>query len=659
MASDKPASILPSQDTAAQVMSDDTAGLLTRKAVLLPERTIYHLSVFLNSIGIVTIVIMMLVTVADVIMRKFFNSPLNGSLEITEYMMAIVVGFALAYTGVKKGHIVVDVLLAKLRPRTQAVINSITYILSLIAFAIITWRTAVYAGNMYANGTYSSVLTIPNFPFIYIVSVGSGIFCLVLIYNLYEYLTKVIQGSPWKIWFGLIVLILAIVALFTLPIFEGGLRGHISASLAGLLSIVILIILLFAGMPIGATMAFLALLGLAYIAGLNPALNSMGSSPYRTAASYDLSVLPLFVLMGAFCFYSGLSRDLFNSAYRWIGHLPGGLAIATIGACAGFAAVCGSSVATVATIGMVALPEMKKYNYDPSLATGCIAVGGGLGILIPPSVVMVIYAILTEQSIGKLFLAGFIPGILQAILYMVTIYILCRRNPRLGHPGESSSYRERFASLKGVWGVLLLFLVVIGGIYFGVLTPTEAAGVGAFGAFLFALGRRKLNWKNFKASLFETTETTAMAFIILIGAIILGYFFALTRLPNTLSDFIAGLPLNRYIIIALIILLYYVLGTIISSMAMVVLTVPIFFPVITALGFDPIWFGIIIVAVVEVGQITPPVGINVFVVQGVAKDVPMYTIFKGIVPFVVADTVFIILITAVPQIALFLPGMMK
>ncbi len=642
-----------------KLMSDDTAGIAAKKATLLPEKVIYYLSLSVNSIGVTILVIMMLLTMADVIMRYFFNQPISGSLEISQFMMAIIVGFALAYTGVKNGHIRVDVVLAKLSPRAQAVINSITYILSLGTFIIITWRTAWYANLLHTGLGASSVLGIPLYPFVYIVAIGSGIYCLVLLYDLYEYLTSVIRGARWWIWSALLALIVVVVALFSVPVFSEGLKGLVSPSSAGLIVVGLLVVLLFAGMPIGATMAFLAFLGLAYVTSSNAALSTMGSSPYRTAASYDLIVVPLFVLMGAFCFYSGLSKDLYNAAYRWIGHLPGGLAIATIGACTGFAAVCGSSVATVATIGMVALPEMKKYKYDAGLAAGCIAVGGGLGILIPPSVILVIYGILTEQSIGKLFLAGFLPGLLQAILYAGTIYILCKRNPALGQPGPRFNVKDKMASLRGTWGVLVLFLVVIGGIYLGILTPTEAAGVGAFGAFLFALGRRKVTWKNFRRSLIETSETTAMCFAILIGALILGYFLALTRLPFTLSAFIAELALNPYIVMSSIILLYFLLGTIMSSMAMIVLTVPIFFPVVTALGFDPIWFGIIIVTVNEVGAITPPVGINVFVIQGVAKNIPMYTIFRGIVPFLYADVVFVILITVFPQIVLLLPNMMK
>jgi tripartite ATP-independent transporter DctM subunit len=311
-------------------------------------------------------------------------------------------------------------------------------------------------------------------------------------------------------------------------------------------------------------------------------------------------------------------------------------------------------------MGTVALPEMRRYKYDARLATGCIAAGGCLGILIPPSIPMVIYCILTQQSIGALFLAGFLPGIMQAIFYMVTIYILCKRDPHMGTPStESVSFTEKLASLKDTWGVLALFLLVIGGIYMGVFTPTEAAGVGAFGAFLFALGRRRLNWKNFTASLIDTGKTTAMAFFILIGTMFLGYFLAVSRLPFELASFIAGLEMNRYIILGGIILFYIFLGTFMPDIVIIMLTVPIIFPVIVALGFDPIWFGIIIVTMCEMGQITPPVAINVYILAGIAKDIPMSTIFQGLVPFLIADIFHVALLVAFPQIALFIPGMMK
>jgi tripartite ATP-independent transporter DctM subunit len=427
----------------------------------------------------------------------------------------------------------------------------------------------------------------------------------------------------------------------------------------GYISIAFLILFLFSGIPIGIVMGLIGFLGMAYIGGWGAALGLVGNVPYTTFASYDLSVVPLFILMGSFCFYAGISKDLYDTVHSWLGQLRGGLAMATVAACAGFAAVSGSSLATAATMGTVALPEMKRYKYDPALATGCVAAGGTIGILIPPSIGLVIYGVITEQSIGKLFLAGFIPGVLEALFYMATIYILCKLNPLMGPPGPRTSFKHKILALRGTWMVLLLFVLVIGGLYFGVFSPSEAAGVGACGAFIFALLRRRLNWLNFKDSLLETIVTAAMIFVIILGAMILGYFLAVTRLPFELANLISGLALNRYIILVIILLFYILLGCIMDSLAIILLTVPIFFPLILALGFDPIWFGIIIVRVTEIGLITPPVGLNVYIIKGVAKDVPMYTIFRGIVPFLMADICHVVLLVAVPQLALFLPGFMK
>jgi C4-dicarboxylate transporter DctM subunit len=426
----------------------------------------------------------------------------------------------------------------------------------------------------------------------------------------------------------------------------------------GFIGIGILFIFLFLGMPIGIAMGMVGFAGFAFLRGLDSALGVLTTVPYRTFASYDFSVVPLFILMGAFCFHAGLSKDLYNTVYRWLGHFRGGLALATVGACAGFAAVSGSSTATAATMGVVALPEMKRYGYDPALATGSVAAGGTIGILIPPSVGLIVYGIIAEQSIGRLFLAGFIPGVLEAVFYLITIFIICKLNPRLGPPGPISSWRERIVSLKNTWVILLLFILVLGGIYFGIFTPTEAAGVGAFGAFLSALLRGKLDRKAIQESLFETLRNTAMILIIVLGALILGYFLAISRVPFTIADTIVGLEINRYIMLIFILVFLLFLGTVIDAPAMILLITPIFYPVAEKLGFDPIWFGIIIVRMCEMALISPPVGLNVFVIKGVAPDVPMYTIFRGIVPFLMADVCHIALLIAVPQLSLFLPSLM-
>jgi C4-dicarboxylate transporter DctM subunit len=426
----------------------------------------------------------------------------------------------------------------------------------------------------------------------------------------------------------------------------------------GIVGIGILLILLFSGMHIGVGMGLVGFLGFAYLIGIGPALGLLKTVPYSTFSQFDLSVIPLFVLMGTFAFNAGLSADLYKTVYKWLGHMRGGLAMATVGACACFAAICGSSLATAATLGAVALPEMKNYKYDPALATGCIAAGGTIGILIPPSVILVIYGIITELSIGKLFLAGFIPGILEALFYMTTISILTRINPSLGPRGPKTDLREKIGAVGQTWEVFFLFLLVIGGIYFGLFTPSEAAGVGAFGAFFFGLLRRKLNWRNFKESFVDTIKTTGMIFFIILGAMLLGYFLSVARLPSELANFVAGLPVNRYAILVCILFLLLLLGCVMDSMAIVLLTVPIFFPLIVRLEFDPIWFGILVTRMTEIGLITPPVGLNVYIIKGIS-DVSMETIFRGITPFLIADLCEVALLIALPQLSLFLPSLMK
>jgi len=427
----------------------------------------------------------------------------------------------------------------------------------------------------------------------------------------------------------------------------------------GIIGLSVLLILLFSGIPIGFGMGLIGFLGFCYLVGIGPGLGLLKTVPYSTFASQSLSVIPLFVLMGTFAFSAGLSKDLYNAAYKWLGHFRGGLAMATVGACALFASISGSSLATAATMGTVALPEMKKYKYDPALATGAVAAGGSMGILIPPSVILIIYGIITEQSIGKLFLAGFIPGVLEGVSYMIVISILTKFKPELGPRGPKTNNSEKLRAISSTWEVAALFVLVIGGIYVGIFTAGEAAGIGAFGAFFFGLIKKRLNWKTFKSSLFSSVKTTAMIFTIILGAMFLGYFLTVSRIPTELATYIGNLHINRYLILIFILLTFMALGCVIETMAIILLTVPIFYPAIVHLGFDPIWFGILVVRTTEIGLITPPVGLNVFVIKGVARDVPIGTIFRGIFPFLIGDLCQIALLIAVPQLALFLPNLMR
>ncbi len=431
-----------------------------------------------------------------------------------------------------------------------------------------------------------------------------------------------------------------------------------SPILIGLIGIIILFVLMASGMNVGIAMAVSAFLGLIYLMGFSQALTILGAAPYRTAAAYTMSVIPLFVLMGNLSFFAGVSEDLYSTTYKLFGHLPGGLAMATTAGCAGFAATCGSSVATAVTMGSIAIPEMKKYKYASSLAAGSLAAGGTLGILIPPSIGFIIYSMLTDESIGKLFIAGILPGILLTLLFVLTIYINVRRDLTLGPPGPRFSLREKIASFKGLWSALSLFILVIGGLYGGIFTPTEAGGIGACGAFLLIAIRGKLTLRNLTDVLMETGKITAMCFIILAGANVFGYFMAVTRIPNELADFAVGLPFPPILIIIFILIIYLALGCVMDSIAMIVLTVPIFYPVVIQLGYDPIWFGVIMVIVMEMALITPPVGMNVFAIAGVATEIPLYTIFRGVLPFLAAMVICVALMMAFPQIATFLPGLM-
>jgi tripartite ATP-independent transporter DctM subunit len=429
-------------------------------------------------------------------------------------------------------------------------------------------------------------------------------------------------------------------------------------TLAGIVGIAALLALLFLRMPIGIAMALVGAAGIALLNSPDAALTVLGSYPYSNAAVHALSVIPLFVLMGNFAVVSGMSGDLFAAAYAWIGHRRGGLASATVLACAGFAALSGSSVASAITMGRVALPEMRRYRYDLRLATGVVAAGGTLGILIPPSTILVIYAILTEQSIGKLFLAGFLPGLLLTALFVLTVIAVCALRPGYGPPGERRPLPERMAALKRASAFFVVVIATIGGMYAGVFTVTEASAVGAGLTLAHALWRRRLTWANLADSLLQTVRTTAMVFLILIGAHIFSPFLALSRIPVDLANALVALGLPSLAVLGVILVAYVLLGMFLEGFAILVLTVPIVFPIVMALGYDPVWFGIFMVIVLEMGLISPPVGINVFVVKGVAEDVPMGRIFAGILPFWLAMVACVLILVAFPQIALVLPNSM-
>jgi len=431
-----------------------------------------------------------------------------------------------------------------------------------------------------------------------------------------------------------------------------------SLAIIGTIGIVILLLILFLlGMPVGFAMGVVGFCGFWYVVSFKAALNMISTDMWFTFSKYGLTVIPLFVLMGYLAFNAGIAERLYEAAYKWVGHWPGGLAIATIGADELFAAICGSNTATAATMGAVALPQMKKYNYDTRLSSGTVATGGTLGVVMPPSVVIIVIGLQTEQSIVKLFLGGILPAILLGILFVLTILVLCRINPKFGPAGPKTSFKEKIKSLPGVIEAIAIFVLVIGGLFVGLFTPTEAGATGVLCTFLVTVATRRLTWKGLVHSIAETLKVSCMVFVLVTGAIIFGRFLAVTRIPFMVADFAAALPVSPFTILAFVLLIYVIGGCVMDALGFLVLTIPIFFPLGIALGFDPIWYGIILTMVTTLGAITPPVGVNIYVVKALAPEIEIGTIFKSVSFFLLACILSIAILIIFPQIVLIIPGM--
>ena len=433
-----------------------------------------------------------------------------------------------------------------------------------------------------------------------------------------------------------------------------------SSEIIGLIGVGLLLLSLTTGMPVGLAASLIGFLGIWYLVGLNPALGTIGLVPYSKAASYEFTVLPLFIIMGFFAFNAGLATKAFETGKRWMGHLPGGLAMATIGACAAFGACCGMSVAASAIMGRIVIPEMEKLHYKPRLAAGVVAASGTFAAMIPPSGIMVVYAIMTEVSVGKMLMAGLLPGVITAVLYGVMLYIRVKRNPSLtGDAIPPCPWKERLRSFPQLWSIWVIAAVIIGGIYTGIFTPTEAAAIGAFVSLILLLMAKKTDrWNSFIRSLIETAQTTAMIFLIIVGIVIFAKFLALSRLPYSIVEWISGLALNSYIILGFIMGFYIILGMFMESIGMLLLSIPVALPIVLSFGFDPIWFGVLVVKTIEIALVTPPVGLNVYVIKGVAPHISMEDIFRGGIPFLIMDIIVLILMVLFPQIVLFLPNKM-
>ncbi|MCY4333077.1 MAG: TRAP transporter large permease subunit [Litoreibacter sp.] len=610
----------------------------------------------------VVTLLMSIAMVVDLVSRLALGRPLSGMIELQTYMLVFMAFFSIAYTMLKNQHVSVDLITSLMSAQTNSILQSVFSIWGAFIFGAMSWLTASRSMEALRREEISDIIQMPFWIIYAVAAIGTALLAFTLIGLLFTHLSGLYQfykgRSAFWAWFAAILVVAGVGA--TSGLLLKGIAPDLSSPTIGLLYTAFLMVILLLGFPVGFSMAFVGLTGLFYLIGSNVAFNVTKINTYDSVAVYFFCVIPFFLLMGFLILHAGIGAKLYNAGIKVFGRLPGGLAVGTVAGCGGFAAICGDSVASAATMGSVSIPEMKKYNYDDSLATGSVAAGGTLGILIPPSIGFVVYGIITEQSIGKMFMAGIVPGIILTLGFAFAAYLQCVINPKLGPKSEKFTAREVAESIFNIWPVGALFAAVIGGIYSGILTPTEAGGVGASGALLIAMFSKGFTRKKLFAALLEATTTSAMIFTILIGVGLLGYFITLTDLPLSFANFLNTLDVSRYVIFVLILLLYLVLGMVMNIIPMMMLTLPILFPTVVSLGFDPIWFGVIMVIMMEMGQITPPVGINVFVIHGVAKkyNVSMATIYRGIIPFVIVEVVVIFFLTLFPDIVLWLPNSM-
>ncbi len=621
------------------------------------EGVVKRLSLYAGYLSGIVSVIMSIGIIVDLAATHLFKKPLVGMIEYETFMLVTMGFLSLSYTLLQKGHVSVDILSARLSPNHKRLLEFLFSFLGFVIFLVMTLCLIGRAIESYKVGEATTVTYLPLYPILLVSALGCLLVSLGMITSLIHSISEILTAFKKPLaWISLGLLIGS--ALIVIPCLLKIIDIDMSGVGVSVLFIGLMLLMLIIGFPVAFSMILIGFIGIWYLRDLDLALTLLKMNAYDSVAHYYYCVVPFFILMGFFCLEAGIGKKLYSFGNKFFGRMPGGLAIGTIIGCAGFAAISGDSMATAATMGSVSLPEMKRYGYDPSLATGSVAAGGTLGILIPPSIGFIAYAIVTEQSIGKLFMAGIIPGILLTIGFVLVVLIRCLLNPSLGPKAPKSSCHEKLRSLRDVWQVAILFGIVIGGIYSGYITPTEAGGVGVIGALLIALLSKNFDWNRFLTAILKATQMTGMIFAILIGVSLLGYFVTLTDLPMQLASFLSGLPVSRYLLFVFILFFYVVLGMLMNIIPMIMLTLPILFPTIKMLGFDPIWFGVIMVIIMEMGQITPPIGINVFVIHGVAGDVPMMEIFRGIIPFIIIEILIIFLLVVFPWLATLLPNSM-
>lgn len=612
-----------------------------------------------HTVGTSVLFLMVCFTFADVILRYIFNRPIMGAWEITGLLMVVVVFLGIAHVQNEKGHVNVDVVATRLSPTTRLITDTLINFLSICVFGILVWRTFAQFLYYLEQGTlHSPNARIPTAPFEAIIVLGCTLLCVFLIRdllsNVAEALRRGLRLYHWLLMFGGLIVVLVLAILWMQPTL-----WQLSLPIVGVIGLIFSLLLLLSGMPVAFALIITSLLFISHIRGPDTAFDMVGVSLYRTTGSYLWASVGFFVLMGYFCLFGRLGEDLYLLFYRWIGHMRGGLAMATAGGSTAFAAIIGDTVSSIVTMTAVALPEMKKYKYDNRLSTGSITAGGIIGPIIPPSIPFILYGILTGVSIGELFVAGIIPGLLLGVAFILLIYVWCWRNPELGAPGKRAEWRQRFVSLKGGGPIAALFLLIIGGMYAGMFTPCEGGAIGAAGALIIGLIMGRFTWKSFAQSILGAVKVSSMILLIVNGAALFAVFAEWCNLSGAATELLAGLGLPPAGVVLLILLIFLMLGCVVDVLSLTLIGVPIVHPIAVALGVDPIWFAMLVMLVMALGTLTPPVGINLFTMRAMAKDVPISTIYSGVLPFVLATLVVIGIVFAVPSLATWLPGLLK
>jgi tripartite ATP-independent transporter DctM subunit len=609
-------------------------------------------------VGGVALVLMMLLTVSDVVMRNLFSIVVPGSLELNGLLMVLVALSTLALVELARGHIHVDLVLGRLPDYARRPTIAGGLLLALATIVITAVQVSRQVDYLWDSGIVSGVLRLPEWPFAVAAAVALVLFAFALLSNLLAAVCNVARLRDARAWVVALLWVVVAATILCLVLAPDLVPVEIPRAWGGIVCGLLCFALIFLGVQVAAAMALAALAGISLVIGPAASVTSLGTTTLNVVSDPTWSVIPLFTWMGLLVVASGFAEELYRAAYRWIGHLPGGLASASTVSCAGLSSIVGDTLSGVYSMGSIALPQMKAYGYDMKLATASIACAATIGVMIPPSLAFIVYGMITEVSIGKLFMAGVVPGILFAIVLVGLITVRAVLNPSLAPRGPVSSWPERLEASKGVWPILLLMILVLGGIYSGAVTANEAGGIGAAGALLIALVMRRMSWDAFLRSIGQTLRMTATIMLIFIFATAFSRFVAVSGLTQQLIQLVNDWQLGPYQLIAAIVVFYIVIGMFMNALPAMVLTVPLFYPMAMNAGFDPIWFGVLVVIMVELGVVTPPIGVNIFAIASMTKDVTMYQIFQGVIPFWIAYLMLVLLIILFPGIALFLPSLM-